>query len=132
MKHTIHSKCSPSEKHTPSLTEEHAVLSIRGGHLRQGPFPTPPASQTAAPTHAPFTEHLVHPGPFASDVQISQHSGHFQAKVLSSLCPMPSTLCPPQVDSSLESIFYRLCTMSNSIKCSHCITDYLYSHLGIP
>lgn len=86
-------------------------------------------------------EHLEHPGHCARDSLIQswnyivpnlkQHSGHFQAKVISSLCPMPSSVSPIGLTPS-SSLFLQTLYIYQFYKSSHCIINYLYLYLGIP
>lgn len=129
---------SPWHPHSPTA-EEHtrpfaaSVFSVGGGHSFQCPLPTL--------THPAFTEHLLHPGHSARDVEtqswnylipdLKEHCGHFQGKVIFSVTQAFTSVSPRSLFLPLVH-FYRLCTYINFIKCSHCIITYLYLHLGIP
>lgn len=130
MEHTSPTPDTPLPKDTHQVllqsTPALPPLCVQSGVAISAKAPSPhsPASQAAPPTHATSPEHLVHPGPFARDAQIQQHSAHFLAKGISSV-PLPSALCPPQVWFLPLVYFLQTLHYVNSTQCSHCITSYL-------
>lgn len=129
------SRHSPSQGHIPRLTEEHnALLPLcfpSGVASPSRPLPHTPQLARLPTYPCNVYEHLGHPGPFARDAQIQQHSGHFQAKGISSV---PSAFTSPSRTVGFLPLVYFLQTLHyvDSMKCSHCIASYLYLYLAIP
>lgn len=118
-----------------SLKSTHALLPLcfQSGVAISAKAPSPRPQQPDCPTY-PCSVHWALSnirGPLPEMHRYNSILVTFKQKS-SPLCPRPSPLCPPQVWFLPLVYFSQTLHYVNSMKCSHCITNYLYSYLGIP